>query len=263
MRRVLAGVVAGAVALLIAVPSTSTARPNVDPDLKRSGVLVVGTDTPYPPFEFGEPPNYRGFDMDLIRGITRQLRLKLVIVDTAFDTIFSDVANGKFDLAASATTITPHRKQVVSFSKPYYESRHALVVRKGSPINSLRQLRNRVVGVQTGTSAEYFAMRQIRTKTVKSYPSGAATLAALKRRKVGAVLIDDGFARRALHRGTRKIKIAKTISTGEWYGFAVAKESRKLRRGVNWALARLDKNGTYPRLYRKWFHRNPPQSLRR
>ena len=49
--------------------------------------------------------------------------------DTGFDTIFRDTANGQFDTAAAASTITPERQQKVNFTDPYYEAQQALVRR--------------------------------------------------------------------------------------------------------------------------------------
>ena len=44
--------------------------------------------------------------------------------DTSFDTIFRDLAQGKFEAVASATTITDEREESVDFTNPYYLHRH-------------------------------------------------------------------------------------------------------------------------------------------
>ena len=78
-----------------------------DLGLIQEGQLLVGTDTPFPPFERGQPPNISGFDIDVVNGIADKLGLEVTYQDTSFDTIFRDVAQGKFDMAVAATTITP------------------------------------------------------------------------------------------------------------------------------------------------------------
>src|SRR5262245_50789480 len=65
------------------------------------GTLTVGSDIPYPPFEQGKPPDYTGFDIDLIDDIAKRLNLQPKIVDTSFATIFADQQAGKFDIVAS------------------------------------------------------------------------------------------------------------------------------------------------------------------
>ena len=45
---------------------------------------------------------YDGFDIELVREIAERLELELVIRDTPFDTIFRDLAQGKFDAVVAA-----------------------------------------------------------------------------------------------------------------------------------------------------------------
>src|SRR5918994_2469363 len=93
-----------------------------------SGKLIVGSDIPYAPFELGREPNYTGLDIDLVNEIGKRLGLTVEIQDTSFDTIFRDLAQGKFDMVASATTITPEREKTVDFSNPYFEAEQSLMV---------------------------------------------------------------------------------------------------------------------------------------
>jgi polar amino acid transport system substrate-binding protein len=100
-----------------------------EPKTQESGKLIVGSDIPYPPFEEGRAPNYTGFDIDLVNEIAKRLKLDVEYQDTSFDTIFRDLAAGKFDLVASATTITPAREKTVSFTDPYYSAQQSLAVK--------------------------------------------------------------------------------------------------------------------------------------
>ena len=42
-------------------------------DTISEGKLTVGSDIPYAPFEFGKAPDYKGFDVELVRGIAKRL----------------------------------------------------------------------------------------------------------------------------------------------------------------------------------------------
>src|SRR6266545_7043925 len=70
--------------------STSASGGGSDLGLITSGTLTIGSDIPYPPFEQGKPPDYTGFDVDLMDAIAKKLGLTPKIQDTAFGTIFSD-----------------------------------------------------------------------------------------------------------------------------------------------------------------------------
>jgi polar amino acid transport system substrate-binding protein len=104
---------------------------NATPELIEDGQLLVGTDTPFPPFEIGQPPDISGFDIEVVRAIAERLGLEVTFQDTSFDTLFRDTASGQFDLGAAASTITPEREKTVTFSNPYYEAQQALVVASG------------------------------------------------------------------------------------------------------------------------------------
>ena len=61
--------------------------------------LEVGSDIPYTPFEFGKPP-YKGLDVDVVNAVAKRLGSKADFRKTPFDTIFRDLAQGKFDMVA-------------------------------------------------------------------------------------------------------------------------------------------------------------------
>ena len=99
-----------------------------EPELIADGTLTVGTDTPFPPFEIGQPPEISGYDIEVMNAIAEKLGLTAEYTDTSFETIFRDVASGQFDIVAAASTITPGREKAVDFSDPYYEAQQALLI---------------------------------------------------------------------------------------------------------------------------------------
>ncbi|HEY8501970.1 MAG TPA: transporter substrate-binding domain-containing protein, partial [Solirubrobacterales bacterium] len=93
--------------------------------------LTVGSDIPYPPFEQGKPGEYTGFDIELMEAIGEKMGRTPEFQDTSFETIFRDVAQGKFEAVISAATITEEREKAVDFSNPYYLSEQAVLVKEG------------------------------------------------------------------------------------------------------------------------------------
>src|SRR3954449_126400 len=114
--------------------------------------LAVGSDIPYPPFEQGKPGNYTGFDIELIEAIGEKIDRTPEFTDTSFETIFRDVAQGKFEAVISAATITEEREKAVAFSDPYYLSEQAILVKEGSDITGIDDLSGKTVGAQQGTT---------------------------------------------------------------------------------------------------------------
>ncbi len=230
-------------------------------ELITEGTLTVGSDIPYAPFEMGKAPDYTGFDVDLVNAIAEELGLETKFEDTAFDTIFTDVAQGKFDMVASAATITPEREQAVNFSNPYFESEQALVVPEGSDITSVEDLAGATVGAQDGTTGEAYANDETDAGQVRGFPTGAAAIAAVTNGQVEATIVDAPVAEDAASKGQGGFEVATNIPTGEYYGFAFAKDTPELLKAVNGALAEVIDNGTYETLFKKYFNATPPASI--
>ena len=88
------------------------------------GVLLVGTDSSFAPFEFlaEDGKNFTGFDMDLIRAIGKELGYKVVVQNMGFDATVPALRTGIVDAVIAGMTINEKRKKFVDFSDPYYTS---------------------------------------------------------------------------------------------------------------------------------------------
>jgi ABC-type amino acid transport substrate-binding protein len=222
--------------------------------------ITVGSQIPYPPFEFGKSPPYQGYDIDLVNEIAKRIDTKVTYVDTSFDTIFRDLAQGKFDMVASSTTITPEREKEVDFSDPYYQTDQSLVAKQGSDIKSVSDLPGKTVGAQKGTTGADYAEDHTSAASVRTYAVTDDAFNALLAGQVDAVINDFGSSEDAV-KAKQGIEIVQRLVTREYYGFAFQKGSTELEDAVNAALADMKDDGTYTRIYRKWFKEDPPPSL--
>jgi polar amino acid transport system substrate-binding protein len=228
------------------------------------GTLTVGSDVPYPPFEeFGKTKTeFKGFDVELMEAIAAKLGRKVEFQDTSFDTIFRDLAQGKFDAVASATTITPEREKTVDFTNPYYlPSAQSILVTKGTTgLESAKALEGKVVGVQQGTTGEEYVEEEIKTKELRTYPQGPDTIPALKAGTIDAVVIDRPVAEKAVE-ADPELEISGGIETEEEYGFVVEQGNEELLDELNEGLKEVLDDGEYTTIYKKWFHKAPPQEV--
>jgi polar amino acid transport system substrate-binding protein len=231
-----------------------------DVETLESGVLSVGTDTPFPPFEIGQPPNISGYDIEVMNAIGEELGLEVEYTDTGFGTIFRDTANGQFDTAAAASTITPARQKVVNFTDPYYEAQQALLVPEGSDIASVDDLSGLIVGAQDGTTGETYANDETDASEVRGFPEGPNAVTALINGQVDAVIIDQPVAADAVEK-QGGVEIAEEIATDELYGFAVAPDNTSLLDAMNEALTTIKDDGTLAELYEEYFQTEPPSSV--
>jgi ABC-type amino acid transport substrate-binding protein len=230
---------------------TTTSAAGGDVTTITEGTLLVGTDTPFPPFEIGQPPNISGYDIDVMNAVAEQLGLTPEYQDTSFDTIFRDVASGQFDIAAAASTITPGRQKTVDFSDPYYEAQQALLV---------PDLSGKIVGAQDGTTGETYANDETDASEVRGFPEGPDATSALITGQVEAVIIDQPVAVDAVEK-QGGVEIAQEIPTHELYGYAMSKDNPDLVEAVNQALQALKDDGTIADLYQQYFKTEPPESV--
>ena len=224
------------------------------------GVLTVGSDIPFPPFEYREGGELTGFDVVLVEEMADRLGLRVKWVDTAFDTIFTQLAAGRYDVVASATTITEERQQTVDFTDPYYAAQQTIVVnRRQTPdLTTADDLSaGDTVAVQRGTTGETWAQENLPEGVkVRSFPEAPDTYTALEAGNVTAVIFDEPSAVTEAEQ-REAIEVTQTIDTGERYGFAVDPQNPELLRALNDALAEIKEDGTYQRLYEQ-FEQLPP-----
>jgi polar amino acid transport system substrate-binding protein len=231
-------------------------EPGPAPSLVREGVLTVCTDMPYEPFEFEKGGKPVGFDVDLVQLVADRLGLGLDMVDTAFDDIASgeSLNKGRCDVAISAMTITGERARVLNFSSPYFDAAQALVVEKGSGLDSLADLAGRKIGVQAGTTGElYVTDKAPDGAEVIAFEDAAAMGAAMEDGRVVATVYDNTVVGDVVE-ANPDLKVATEFDTGEQYGMAVRRNGGvELLRTINDVLATLKEDGGYDELYATWF----------
>jgi polar amino acid transport system substrate-binding protein len=231
-----------------------------DLGLIQEGQLLVGTDTPFPPFEIGKPPDLSGYDIDVVNAVADKLGLEVTYQDTSFDTIFRDTAQGKFDMAVAASTITPERERTVDFSDPYYQANQSLLVAAdNTDITNVDDLGGTTVGAQDATTGEEYANEETEAAQVRGFPEGPDAITALRNGQVDAVIIDQPVAVDATEsQAGGDIKIAQEIVTSELYGLSFAPDNDALREAVNEALTELKEDGTIADLYEQYFPGTEP-----
>lgn len=218
----------------------------------QAGRLTVGSDIPFPPFEFREGGELTGFDVEMVEEMASRLELRVRWVDTSFDTIFTQLAAGRFDAVASATTITEERQRQVSFTEPYFSAQQALTVntRETPGIESVEDLESgQVVAVQKGTTGEIWVRENLPEGVdIRSFPEAPDTYTALEAANVTAVIFDEASAVTEAEK-REALEVVQQIDTGERYGFAVDPRNEELLDALNGVLEEVKEDGTYQRIF--------------
>lgn len=211
-----------------------------------NGTLVVETSPDFPPFEYMYGTEYAGIDMDLMRAICDELNYKLVLHNNSFDSIILSVQQGKCDIGASGFTIKEDRLDQVLFSDPYAEIRQVVVVKEGSPIQTLDDVRGKKISVQTGTSGAEYA-ETISSDIVFQKTYGEVLLDVMNG-KADCEIVDSTVAEAQVAR-TSGLKVLDILDADvEYYGLVFAKGNQELCDLVNSALKELKENGTLDKI---------------
>ena len=222
----------------------------------QEGVLSVGSCLDYPPFESVEGGDEVGFDVDLAEEIASRLGLEVEWVRADFDTIFTAVAGGQFDMVAAASTITEERLQTVDFSDPYYNSRQALVVGPDSDIASQADVgEGDIVGVQRGTTGKDYAEENLGAQgaQIKTFSNAPDAFRDLEAGNIDAIINDEPSSADIIENNFPDQQIVEAIDTNEKYGFAFSKDNPELTEAVNGALAEIIADGTYEEIFARYF----------
>lgn len=120
-------------------------------------VLKMATSADYAPFEYidtEKSSDIVGIDIDIAKAITEKLGYELQVQDMDFGGLISALQNGQADFVMSAMSATEDRKKNVDFSDVYYTSKHVIVSKKGSGIETKEDLAGKKVAAQMGSIQE-------------------------------------------------------------------------------------------------------------
>jgi polar amino acid transport system substrate-binding protein len=245
-----------------AAPAASAASTAAPPPAATAKVYVVGTDAAYAPFESqNEKGEIVGFDIDVVSAVAKKAGIEVKFVNTPWEGIFNNLAQGDRDLLVSAITITDERKQTMDFSAPYFDAQQLIAVKTDSKIAGFDDLKKLKVGVQTGTTGDEVVSKLIgKTSTsVKRFESTPLALKELESGGVDAVVADNGVVIHyvANNAGAKFKTVSDTAFTPEQYGLAVNKGNAELLEKINKGLADIKADGTYDKIYAQYFGAAP------
>ena len=232
--------------------------------LLKNGVLQVGMEIGYPPFELfaddGVTP--MGLDVDLGVAIAEEIGVSAEFIDTAWDGIFAGLDVDKYDVVISAVTITAERAQSMDFSDPYIENWQSIVVKVGNdPVTSVEGLEGLRVGYQGETTSDEYLGDMIDSGVVScitnSYDKVINCFEDLKLGRLDAVISDSVVSEGYVLREPEIFEITWHQSNvsgdePERFGVVIKKGNDKLRGAVNEALKTLENNGRLDEIRNNW-----------
>jgi len=215
------------------------------------GVLKVGMEVGYPPFEYfdtdGKTP--AGFDVSLGKEVAKRLGLEVQFVDTAWDGIFAGVDTDKYDCIMSAVTITSERKQKYDFSRPYIGNGQSMVLTKNSKVTAKKpeELSGLKVAYQAETTSDIY-MTKLADNGLKfeaeEYDKVMNCFDDLKLGRVDAVIADSLVSVDYVNKPDSPFVIVWKADPTEFFGVCMKKGNLQLQEAVNKAVTDMYSDGT-------------------
>jgi ABC-type amino acid transport substrate-binding protein len=263
---VLAGVSATAAVLLVVVLLLLAHQAGGKRDVsllrvQRAGKWVVATDPTYPPMEFEERGELKGFDIDLASHLAQRLgvRLEIIRVGWHWKDLVARLNAGEFDSLLSTITVNEDRQKDVDFVD-YLPLRHVYVGRPGMAIRTEADLAGRVIAVQADTNALRLVrllQQRIALKEVKVFPETIDPFDAVLRGDADVTYAHEPVAHYHADRDKRLVVLG-TVGHGmnpDPVGIAFRKQDKALQAAVAEAIKGLREDGIFERVLETWFPR--------
>ncbi|WP_019972474.1 bifunctional serine/threonine-protein kinase/transporter substrate-binding domain-containing protein [Mycobacterium sp. 141] len=239
-----------------AVPAIAATVPA---QIRETGRLVIGVNVPYAPIEFkNSGGELVGFDVDLMKAVTRVLGLVPDFRETGFDGILPSVRDGSFNVGMTAMTDTVERERLADFVT-YLNAGTLWAQRTGSNVDPTAACGLRVA-VKYGTIQD---TKEIPAKSDTCVAAGLSPIEKVQRTRqdeVTAALVagdadamtaDSPVTGFAVKLSGGALEPAGEVFDSAPYGWPVAKGS-PLAESLRQALEQLMETGEYRTIATMW-----------
>jgi polar amino acid transport system substrate-binding protein len=232
-------------------------KSTVESILKR-GELRVGFESGYVPFEMTDKKgNFIGFDMDYGRRMAKEMGVKFVPVNTAWDGIIPALMTDKFDIIMGGMTITQERNLKINFADPYIVVGQTILLNKKyeGTVKSYRDLNDPkyILTSRLGTTGEQAIKKYIPKATYKAFETEAEAGLEVINGKADAMVYDLPFCGFLYgSQGQGKTVFLDQPFTYEPLAWAINKGDPDFLNWLNNFLRQTRGDGFYERLYEKW-----------
>jgi polar amino acid transport system substrate-binding protein len=219
--------------------------------------FVLGLDDSFPPMGYRNDFNeIVGYDIDLAREVARRIGVELVTQPINWDAKEQELNTGEIDCIWNGFTITEERKKVILYTPPYLKNAQVIVVKNGSPVQTLSDLAGKTIATQAGSSSvDALDDAPDFKKSLKEVIELKDFLTALMELDVGsvdAVLIDLVVANDNIRRSGKPFRMLTENLGEEEFGIGFRKNDAALCQKVWSVLLEMVKDGDVAQISEKW-----------
>ncbi len=251
----------------------SVVQPRDYYEIKQSGVLRIVTEYNQSGY-FMSGDTLQGFQYELCRKLAEYSGLEVEIhLEMSLDKSFEGLKNNRYDVIARNIPTTTELKEHYLFVEPMVLNKQVLVQRKTENNNGIKPLRNQLelakktLYVPENSPAilrlqnlQYEIADTIHIVEEPLYSSEQLIIMVAKG-DIDYAVCDHQIARLS-KKQYPEIDIDTDISFTQLQSWAVRKHSPDLLDSLNHWFAQMRKDGTFDKIYRKYYHIIPPTTTK-
>ncbi len=227
---------------------------------KASGVLKIGTETAFAPFDFIDGGTHVGLNMDLMNEVAKEMGVKTEWTALPWEGVLPGLEAKKFDMVTGPVTVTKARMERYRFTPPIAEATVALLKRKGDKAVMKPE---DIAGKPVGGGKASAQLAQLKTfaeslgkADVREYPGNNeayADLAAGRIVAVGNSLPNITYVAQQRSDTFEVVKPAFGIKS--YFGYVARKDddSATLMAAITAAMLKVKADGRLAKIQKKWF----------
>jgi|TARA_Y100000815_G_scaffold272599_1_gene301856 polar amino acid transport system substrate-binding protein len=226
-----------------------------------AGVLKVGTETAFAPFDFIDAGTHTGLNVEVFEEIAKDMGVELEWITLDWTGVLPGLEAGRFDVVAGPATITQARMERYRFSSPIAEATVAILACAKCDIEKPEDIAGKPVGSGTGTAqlaqlqafAETLPTPPSDIKEYVSFNESYADLAAGRIEAVANSLPNIAFVASQRPEVFKVVKPAFGTPTYFGYPGRIEPEYATLMDKIDEILLAMKADGRMETLQEKWF----------
>lgn len=224
-------------------------------EIKERGELVVAVFTDKPPFGYVDKDGKNvGFEIDMAKRFAKDLlgdesKVKFVPVEAASRIPY--LQSDKVDFVLANMTATDERKKVVDFTNPHLKVAVQVLVKDGSPIQSVKDLEGKKVIVTKGTTADIYLTKNMKNVELIKFDKNTEALQTLKDGRADAYAQDNLVLLSWANKNPGFHLLKDKLGGDDLIAIAVKKGNKEVHDWVNKELEKLGKENFLHTLYDK------------
>jgi polar amino acid transport system substrate-binding protein len=231
----------------------------------RTGKVVIGSGYTTPPMNYIDSQgNHTGFDIDLGKAVVEKLNqahdieLEIELVKVNSKTRIILLAVGRLDMTISSMSQTKSREQTIDFAFPPYLWVGKQFYAKKGRFKTVNDLVGKRIAVQQGSNAfiagsQFLQAHGDKSPQMLGFSTDGEALLALKQDTVDAITQDNVILTGIMKEALKAYEPVGPIYSPGLYSIGVLPNDSKWRNAVSFALQAAMMDGTYEKIYQRWF----------